>query len=423
MDESREMGHRDHDAHNHRPGGGGYTARYLKGRLHIDYKGRLTMLRYLQGVGWVRRALIGLALMIVLAALAVDIVHRQDRTGIDFHTYLAAAVVGTQQGWAHIYDQPIVAEEQKRLVPYLWSQPFLSPPMAAWLAAPLSGLPYDSAYDVWALVTFAVFVGALAWAGVGQGIGRWIAVAGALSPWWVMHAVNLGQVVPLVAAATVVAWRLLREKHDVAAGVVLAVVLLKPNTAILVPLALLVAGRRRAFAAWLGAAVFFVVAGALMLGPHGVSAYVAQLLGPLPRGADALTLHGAFGLVGLTATITRLAIVAAVLATAYRLRGDFGLVIPAGILGSLLISPYLHAADLCLLSAAGWMVWQERSGAVWRSALASLWVLANPYLFIGGGAPTLIRWPLFELGLLAAVVLWAWQPLTAGADSRSRAPA
>jgi hypothetical protein len=374
-------------------------------------------------VGWTRRALIGLAVVVVLAALAVDIVHRQDRTGVDFHTYLAAAVVGIQHGWAHIYDQPIVAQEQKRLVPYLWSQPFLSPPTAAWLVAPLAGLPYNLAYDIWALFILVVFAGALAWAGVGEGIGRWIAVAGALSPWWVMHAVNLGQIVPLVAACTVVAWRLLREKHDVAAGLVLAVIMLKPNTAILVPLALLVAGRHRAFAAWLGAAALIVLTGALTLGHHGMSAYVNQLLGPLPRGADALTLHGGFGVVGFVATVIRLGIVAAVMSSVYRLRGDVGLVIPAGILGSLLISPYLHAADLCLLSAAGWIVWQERSGAAWRSALVSLWVLANPFLFIGGGAPTLFRWPLFELGLLAAVVLSAWQPLTAGADSRSRAPA
>ncbi len=374
-------------------------------------------------MGWIRRGLIGLAVLAVLAALAVDIVHRQDRTGIDFHTYLAAAQVGMQHGWAHIYDQQIVAQEQKRLVPYLWSQPFLSPPTAAWLVAPLSGFSYDSAYNVWALFNFAVFAGALAWAGVGGGIGRWIAVAGALSPWWVMHAVNVGQVVPLVAASTVVAWRLLREKHDVAAGLVLAVILLKPNTAVLVPLVLLMAGRHRAFVAWSGAAAAIALVGALTLGSHGISAYAAQLVGPLPSGADGLTLHGAFGVVALMATVIRMAIVAAVLAAVYRLRGDVGLVIPAGILGSLLVSPYLHAADLCLLSAAGWMVWQERSGAIWRSALATLWVLANPYLFIGGAAPTLIRWPLFELGLLAAVVLSAWQPLTAGADSRSRAPA
>ncbi|HET7295681.1 MAG TPA: hypothetical protein VFI66_00970, partial [Gemmatimonadales bacterium] len=111
------------------------------------------------------------------------------------------------------------------------------------------------------------------------------------------------------------------------------------------------------------------------------------------------------------------------LVAAYRLRRDAGLVIPAAILGSLLVAPYLHAADLCLLSAAGWMVWHERPAVAWRLAVALLWVLANPFLFIGGVAPTLIRWPLFELGLLAAIVLAAWQPLTARADLRTRAPA
>ncbi|HSP08433.1 MAG TPA: glycosyltransferase family 87 protein [Candidatus Dormibacteraeota bacterium] len=380
-------------------------------------------MRYLQGVRWTRRVLIGIAVLVVLAALAVDIVHRQDRTGIDFHTYLAAARVGLHQGWAQIYDQQIVAQEQKQLVPYLWSQPFLSPPTVAWLVAPFSGLPYDSAYNVWALFTFALFACALAWAAAGQGWSRWIAVAGALSPWWVMHSVNVGQVVPLVAASTVVAWRLLRERHDVAAGLVLSAVLLKPNTAVLVPLALLVAGRPRAFAAWFGAAACIALAAAAMLGPHGTSAYLAQLRGPLPTGADGLTLHGAFGIAGWSVTLIRLGIVAAVLASAYKLRGAAGLVIPVAILGSLLVAPYLHASDLCLLSAAGWMVWQERPAAAWRVALASLWVLANPYLFIGGVAPTLIRWPVFELGLLAAIVLAAWQPLTARADLRSRAPA
>ena len=372
---------------------------------------------------WVRRVLIGLAVVVVLAALAVDIVHRQDRTGIDFHTYLAAARVGMQHGWGQIYDQQAVAQEQKRLVPYLWSQPFLSPPTEAWLVAPLSGLPYDSAYDVWALFTFIVLAGALAWAGIGQGWSRWVAVAGALSPWWVMHAVNVGQVGPLIAASIVVAWRLLREKRDIAAGLVLVAIVLKPNTAILVPFALLVAGRPRAFAAWLGAAACIALTSVLVLGPHGSTAYAAQLLGPLPSGADGLTLHGAFGVVGWTATVIRLGIVAVVLTVTYRMRGDAALVIPAAVLGSLLVAPYLHASDLCLLSAAGWILWQERPAAAWRVALAALWVLANPYLFIGGVAPTLIRWPLFELGLLTAMVISAWQPLTARADLGSRAPA
>jgi hypothetical protein len=364
-----------------------------------------------------------LGLVVVVAALAIDILHRQDRIGIDFHTYLAAARVGLEHGWSHIYDQQIVAQEQKNLVPNLWSQPFISPPTVAWLTAAFVPLPYGVGYAAWALITFAAFALALAWAGVSQGLDRWVAVLGALAPWWVMHAVNVGQVVPLVAASTVVSWRLLREKRDVAAGLVLVVMLLKPNTAILVPIALLLAGRSRAFVSWLAAVTVVAVAGALMIGPHGIAAYADQLSGPLPGGAGALTLHGALGVRGFEATLLRLLIVAAVLAGAHRLRGNLGLVVPTAIVGSLLIAPYLHASDLCLLAAAGWMVWEERPLPAWRVPLAAAWVLATPLFYVAGLTPTLNRWPWLELALFLALVLSAWQPLTARADLRSRAPA
>lgn len=56
------------------------------------------------------------ALAILLIALAIDFWRRPEPIGIDFHTYEAAARVGLQQGWSHIYDQALVAVEQKRLV-------------------------------------------------------------------------------------------------------------------------------------------------------------------------------------------------------------------------------------------------------------------------------------------------------------------
>ena len=195
-----------------------------------------------------------IATLTVAIALVVDVVHIDWRAGVDFHTYFAAAEVGLNHGWSHIYDQEVVGLEQKELVPTQWAQPFLSPPPVAWLTAPFLPLPYKVALAVWAFILFSALALAFAWAGVGRGLGRWIAVFGALSTWWVMLAVDVGQIVPVVAAGTVVGWRLLRDKRDVAAGLVLATILLKPNTAILVPLALLLAGRRRAVAAWLGAA-------------------------------------------------------------------------------------------------------------------------------------------------------------------------
>jgi hypothetical protein len=370
-----------------------------------------------------RRAWWWLGLAVLVVALVLDLIHRPERIGIDFHTYLAASNVGLQQGWQYIYDQGLVTVAQKQLAPALWSQPFLSPPSVAWLVAPLTPLPYFVAYGIWAVFTFVAFGVAMAWSGVSTGISRWVAVVGALTPWWVAHSVNVGQVVPLVAAGVVVAWRLLRTDRDIAAGIALSLIFLKPNTAILVPFALVVAGRYRAFAAWFAAGAALLVVAFFLLGMHGLSAYVAQLQSPLPSGADALTLKGVLGVTGVVAFGLRVLIVCVVLATAFRLRGTPVLVVPVGIIGSLIVSPYLHASDLCLLAAAGWMIWEEWPVPAWRASLAVGWVLASPFMFQAGLSPNLNRWPLFEYALLIAIVVVTWRPLTGAADLRTRAPA
>jgi Glycosyltransferase family 87 len=370
-----------------------------------------------------RRAWSWLGLAVVVIALVLDLLHHPQHVGIDFHTYLAAASVGLQQGWSHLYDQSLVAAAQRHLVPGQSAQPFLSPPTVAWLAAPLTVFPYWTAFSIWAVFGFLALGAALAWSGVSTGIARWIAVLAALAPWWVLHAVNLGQVVPLVAAGVVVAWRLLRDDNDIAAGLLLSVIFLKPNTAILLPVALLAAGRYRVFAAWLAAGAALGVIALLVLGPDGLSGYVNQLRSPLPSGADALTIKGAIGAAGVSAAVLRLVVVGLVLATAVRLRASVGLVVPVGVVGSLIVSPYLHASDLCLLAAGAWMVWEERSAIAWRVALAVGWVVASPFVFLTRFSPDLNRWPLVEFVLLLALVVTAWLPLTSSTDLRTRAPA
>ena len=353
----------------------------------------------------------------------LDLVIRHDPISVDFHTYVAAGQVGLERGWSHIYDQAVVGVKQRELSPGLRVQPFLSPPTVALLVSPLGAIRYQTAYFVWAGFLFLCLAAALLWASVSRGWARWIAVVGALAPWWVMHAINVGQVVPLVAAGTVVAWRFTRERRDLLAGLALVVVLLKPNTAILVPFALMCAWRWRILAAWLGAATLILLVVLITVGPDGMSAYMAQLSGRLPRGADNLTLHGAFGATGVFAAGLRVLIVGAVFAGSYRLRQSPGLVIPLAVVGSLMIAPYLHGSDLCMLAAAGWMAWEERPAVAWRAPLALAWVLASPYLYLRGASPPLRQWPWLELAFLLAIVLTAWRPLTAWADSRRRAPA
>ena len=257
----------------------------------------------------------------MLIALALDALNRYEPTGIDFHTYLAAAKVGVQNGWSLIYDQQLVATAQKQLVQDQIAQPFLSPPTDAWLTAPLLPLPYSVAYWIWAAINLAAFAAALAWASRSRGLERWILAAAAVAPWWVIHAVNLGQVAPSVATGAVLATRLGRERRDVAAGVALSFLYLKPNTELLVPFALLVAARYRAVAAWAAIGAAIAALTFVSMGANGISAYLTQLRGTLPEGANNLTLEGALGVEGLVATALRALIAAATLAVAFRLRG------------------------------------------------------------------------------------------------------
>jgi hypothetical protein len=384
-----------------------------------------------------RRAGALLFLALIVLALAIDVLNSGVPTGVDFHTYEAAAQVGLQQGWGHIYDQALVADQQKRLVPDQLTQAFLSPPTVAWAAAALTPLPYWWSYYLWAAMCLAAYTASVAWSATSRGFARWVAIAAAVAPASILYAVHLGQVVPLVAAAVIVAWRLVREERHVAAGLVLALILLKPNTAFVVPFALLAAGRYRTFAAWIAAAAGLTAIALVTLGTHGTSAYVSELTGQLPSGAAWLTLEGALGLSGAIALSVRLAIAAGALAAAFWWRDSPGVVIAAGILGSLLVTPYLHAADLCLLVAAAWMIWGERPALAWRIPMGAGWLAASPIAAVTGLAPTLSRWTLVELGTLVALLVTgcrSWlenrrtrphsrQPLTGEADLRTQGPA
>ena len=344
----------------------------------------------------------------MIAAL-VNFINRHEPPGIDFHTYLAAAVVGLGQGWSNIYDQSIVAVAQIQLDPGEVAQPFLSPPTVAWLVTFLVPLPYSPAYYIWALLTLAAYVAALAWSIPSRGVERWILLVAAVAPWWVLEAVRVGQVVPLVAAGMAISWRLLRENRNVAAGVALSLVLLKPNTAFVVPLALLAARRVRAFAAFSTVGAILAVVALLTVGGDGAFDYWSQLTGSLPTGADALTLERALGFRGPVITALRVLIVVGALIAAFRLRRRPGLVLVAGILGSLIAVPYLHASDLCLLTVAAVIVWEERPVMAWRVPVAAGWLLTSPYVGLVGFGLPLQRWPLVEIAFLAGICVIAWR--------------
>jgi hypothetical protein len=369
--------------------------------------------------GVARRLWPSLIFFTALAAIVVDFWNRPQPIGIDFHTYLAAARVGLMHGWSHIYDQGLVAAHQISLAPHQPAQPFLSPPPVAWLVAALADLPFDSAYLIWAILTTCAFIVAVAWTATGAS-GRALATVFVVGTVWVLQAAYLGQVVLVVAAALLFAWRLLREDREVAAGLVLVLVVLKPNTAFLVPACLLASARLRVFMTWLIASAAVAALAIATTGIPALFAYAGQLQHP-PGGTDALTLE-ALGLGWPIALAFRLAIVGVVLAAAWRLRAVPGMAIVLGVLGSLLVTPYIHLADLCLLAAAGWVAWQERAHLSWRLPLAASWFVASPLVDISGLAPKQNRWPLLEIGWLIALVVAAWRACRANNNSLDVSP-
>ena len=354
-----------------------------------------------------RLVVLGVAVLL----LAVEVWHLWQipkYVGYDFHAYYAAARVANESGWAQIYDQGLVKAAESQLVPHQPTLRFISPPPVAWLTAVVAPLPFWLAYGVWAVLVLSALAFALAWSTSYRGLRRLVAVSVAIVPWWVLHAFYVGQVVPLVAASVLIAWRLLREDRDIAAGIVLSLVVLKPQTAAVAPLALLAAGRYRAFTAWVAAAAAVAGTSLLTLGPHGLAEYRASL-NNLPASSYELTLAGAFGLTGAAFAFAAALIVCAALVTARRVRSDPGMALAVGVLASLLATPYLFENDLCLLGAAGWILWQQRPTPFLRASLLAIWMFAATHLIVTGvSAPTLRQWPLIELALFIALVATAW---------------
>jgi hypothetical protein len=278
----------------------------------------------------------------------------------DFRLVYGAALNGWRNGYAHLYDLAAQKEAVESLGAY-WS-PYLNPPALAWLGTPFLILPFHAAIVVW---TALIVVGALlAWWLVAPGAGWTRAAHLALYVGLFPTAFGLmvGQPVALVAAAVAGAWWLAERDRPVAAGIVLSLVAIKPQLALLVPLCLLVAGRRRMFAAWLAATAVMVMVALVLLGGEGLQRYrealsLASQWEPTRRYAIA----GPLGLGPQVYVVEAVVVLIAAFAAWRHRHGAVGIPIAVGMVASLLFTPYVGFQDFAMLVVAGWLV--LRSGA------------------------------------------------------------
>ena len=307
----------------------------------------------------------------------------------DFTFYFAAARVGVIHGGKYIYDLNLQQEQLDAIGSHITIAQlarYVSPPPLSWFVTVLTPLPYQPAYWIWcALLVIAL---AYTWyvAAPAAGRSRVIFLVAAVGWLPVIYGLQLGQPALLVAASVVMCYAFLRDRQPIWAGAVLGLIVFKPQLAILVPPALLVAGRWRAFVASAVALAALAVLSLIDLGSHGVNAYLAILrfATTVPEN-QAQTL--AAWLPNLVVTRAVQAVIALwTLAVVYRLRHrDPRVWLAVALVGGLAASPYVHYDDLVMLGVAALFFIGATRGVWPRVAAVVFFVLGEGFPIWGAG--------------------------------------
>jgi hypothetical protein len=329
-----------------------------------------------------------------------------DRFHNDFTFYYAAARIGLAHGWPSIYDLHLQQVELDAIgsgIKIAELARYISPPPVAWAAIPLTVLPYPAAYWTWsALLLIAL---AITWHLASPGHGPWRVVHFAAAVGWlpVIYGLQLGQPGIFVALGVAACYALLRAERPFWAGIALGALALKPQLAFLVPAALLLSGRTRAFWGSVLALGLLAAASGIALGPAGIAAYEARLSFaagvPVNRELTIAPLVGSLASGAAPLALTRViqaAIALWALLLTYRLRrrGPEWIFVPA-LIGGLLASPYLHLDDLAMLGLAAWL-YLRTSPPAWTFAFMLAVAFAAEGLPFWGPLPLIVG----ELGAL-----------------------
>ena len=333
-------------------------------------------------------------------------------SGSDFREPYAAATIGLTYGWDRIYDVDLQRTAESMISARQVFEPYFNPPVLAWICAPLAKLPFLVSFTIWVVleaICLAVAVRLIAgkeWRPILLYAGSVLAVLP------LALAIAFGQPVMVVALGLVSCWWLNREGHPVWAGVALAAIDIKPQLALVVPIAMFVAGYWRPAIAWAAVSIVLAVASLASLGVHGTSAYLSLLLtgqtylADTPRWSPAGLIGGPLGMA------TEAILVIAGFTAIWRCRAA-GPEAPMaiGCLLSLLVTPYLHNSDLITGVIAVWLLHRARLPELPDAAVGLLWIAVA----IGTQFPAvLLVADAFLFGRLAG--LW-WPPRARPANS------
>ena len=331
---------------------------------------------------------LGVSLVLALVDLQWSYTLHYKLAQPDFYVYYLAAQLGRAHGWAAIYDPAVFLPPVTNAVGK--PLPYLNPPELAWLVTPLSYLPYSLAGWIWTGLLAAAL--GLAWylAAPGGRLVRLIHGVGAAALLPVFVGVLFGQVSLVVVATVAVSWWLLSRGRPWLAGLALSALILKPQMAFLVPPALLVAGYGRVVLAWLAVSVPLALVTLLTTGT-AVFHHISQSL-HLVSGVPGPIQSSLLRQLPVPVAIIAIALVLGVsVLILWRARGTGpSLPIAVGLIGSMLVSPYVNFYDLSALVLAAWLILRSNPPR-WQKAV-TLGMYVPLY-----GAPI---WPLVTLACL-----------------------
>ncbi|GLC91571.1 hypothetical protein Tamer19_09790 [Cupriavidus sp. TA19] len=337
--------------------------------------------------------------------------------GWDFAVYWSASGLVQTHGALGAYDWELLRAAEKPLLGQTFG-PFAYPPTFLLLVYPVASVSFGVGLLLFSAIGIALYIGAIK-ATAGSEISDWLIPAIAFPGIWA--ALLAGQNSLLTAAACAVALLQMR-KSAVVAGACIALICIKPQLGVLVPLMLLCEGRWKVFASAALATAVFVALPAVVFGHDVFPAFlhsmvmfreaVAEHGGAVLRGAPTvfamLRTAGVDVAMAYACHAAVAAIVAVICAWIWLTRARVALSASALVVGTLLVQPYMIYYDLAWLAIpitllAADMV-RHGGSRVERLILVLTWLAPAHALLVVLGLPTPQLAPLLLLALLAVIV-------------------
>lgn len=279
----------------------------------------------------------------------------------DLHGMLIAAQAAAVHGWAWAYDpsnlQPLTSAAG------VGNFVMLNPPLLAVVLTALVHVPWPAVAYLWLFLNALLFVGGMLLVSGGWPVSRRLALVAAVIGFFPTYvALRQGNDTAIAFFGVALAYRLERDGSSAWAGAALVLAAFKPQMIFLLPIAL-VGARRWRLLAWFAISALIAAAVCLVVvGPGAIERWVLTLV--LAR-AHVNLIWSELNTAAYYLPHPLLPVLVALMAAAAAYVGSRTRRLPAaleptfaaGILASLLASPYTDAQEFSALLLAGWFLW------------------------------------------------------------------